>query len=191
MKSEVKVPFLNLKNQIQQLPNIHNQLKSLIESCAFVGGPIVEEFEKNFAKFVHRDFCIGVGNGTDALEIALQALELPRGSEIIVPANTFVASAEAIINSGLIPRFVDCSSDYLNLDPDAVEQAINSKTSAVMIVHLYGQSAPMNEIKNLCKTKNLTIIEDCAQAHGAKYDGKPVGSFGSIAAYSFYPREKI
>ena len=131
-----------------------------------------------------------MGNGTDALEIALQALELPRGSEIIVPANTFVASAEAIINSGLIPRFVDCSSDYLNLDPDAVEQAINSKTSAVMIVHLYGQSAPMNEIKNLCKTKNLTIIEDCAQAHGAKYDGKPVGSFGSIAAYSFY-QEKI
>ena len=191
MKSEVKVPFLNLKNQIQQLPNIHNQLKSLIESCAFVGGPIVEEFEKNFAKFVHRDFCIGVGNGTDALEIALQALELPRGSEIIVPANTFVASAEAIINSGLIPRFVDCSSDYLNLDPDAVEQAINSKTSAVMIVHLYGQSAPMNEIKNLCKTKNLTIIEDCAQAHGAKYDGKPVGSFGSIAAYSFYPGKNL
>ncbi|MEE2924006.1 MAG: DegT/DnrJ/EryC1/StrS family aminotransferase [bacterium] len=191
MKSEVKVPFLNLKNQIQQLPHIHQKVQNLIESCAFVGGPSVEVFEKNFAEFVQSDFCVGVGNGTDALEIALQALELPAGSEVIVPANTFVASAEAIINSGLIPRFVDCSSDHLNLDPNSVEQAITSKTSAVMVVHLYGQAAPMNELLDLCHNKNLIILEDCAQAHGATYNDKPVGSFGSIAAYSFYPGKNL
>ncbi len=191
MKSEVKVPFLNLKNQIQQLPNLYEKLKSLIDSCAFVGGPHVEEFEKNFATFVQSDFCIGVGNGTDALEIALESLELPPKSEVIVPANTFVASAEAIINSGLTPRFVDCSSEHLNLDPIAVEEAINPKTSAVMVVHLYGQAAPMNKIVSLCNRNNLKIIEDCAQAHGAVYDSKPVGSFGAVASYSFYPGKNL
>ncbi len=191
MKSEVKVPFLNLKNQINQLPEIHHKIKSLVSSCAFVGGPSVSEFEENFATFVQSKHCIGVGNGTDALEIALQALQLPSDSEVIVPANTFVASAEAIRNSGLTPRFVDCNPAHLNLDPESLKNAINSKTSAVMVVHLYGQSAPLNEIVELCNKKNLMIIEDCAQAHGATYGGKPVGSFGAIAAYSFYPGKNL
>ncbi len=191
MKAEVKVPFLNLKNQVEQLPDIHNKIKSLVDSCAFVGGPSVEAFEANFARFVQSKYCIGVGNGTDALEIALKSLQLPPNSEVIVPANTFVASAEAIINSGFIPRFVDCDPTHLNLDPISVENAINSKTSAVMVVHLYGQTAPLNELVELCKNNNLLLIEDCAQAHGATYGGKPVGSFGSIAAYSFYPGKNL
>ena len=187
----MKIPFLDLKNQITQIPEVHQNIDLLLESCAFVGGPSVNEFENKFAQFVKSKFCIGVGNGTDALEIALQSLNLPPKSEVIVPANTFVASSEAIVNTGLIPRFVDCNPEHLNLDPKNVEQAINPNTSAILVVHLYGQAAPMRELTHICKSHDLQMIEDCAQAHGALYNHQPVGSFGNIAAYSFYPGKNL
>lgn len=185
------VKFLDLKKQYLSIKGeITNAINSVIEDTAFVGGKYVTQFEDAFAKYIGAKYCIGVANGTDALEIALESLDLPKGSEVIVPANSFIASSESVTRSGLKVRFCD-NNEYYTLDVDDLENQINSNTSAIIAVHLYGQPAMMDEIMAIGKKHNLKIIEDCAQAHGAEYKGKKVGSIGDVACFSFYPGKNL
>lgn len=185
------VKFLDLQKQYKSIKDeIDIVIPEVLSSSAFVGGPFLEKFEKNFSKYCDSTYCIGVGNGTDALEIALWSLDLPKGSEVLVPANTFIATSEAVSRNGLKVKFVDCD-EYYQLCPRSLEKSINSKTKAIIAVHLYGHPANMNKIISVAKKNNLKLIEDCAQAHGAKYKGQIVGTFGDIATFSFYPGKNL
>lgn len=185
------IKFLDLKKQYETIKDeIDKAIFSVINDSAFVGGKYVKEFENNFAKYLKIKNVIGTGNGTDALEIALWALDLPKGSEVIVPANTFVATSEAVSRSGLKVRFVD-SNKYYQINTKSIEQNINQNTSAIIAVHLYGHPANMKKINKIAKKYNLKVIEDSAQAHGAKINGVKTGSFSDIATFSFYPGKNL
>ena len=151
----------------------------------------MSEFELNFAEYHNATSCVGVGNGTDALEIALEALDLPRGSEIIVPANSFIASAEAVSRVGHKIIFCDANSDDFTINIEDVKKRITKKTSAIIAVHLYGHPCDMDPLLELAKFHNLKIIEDCAQAHGAEYKNRKVGCIGDIGCFSFYPGKNL
>jgi len=165
-------------------------IRRVIDQSAFVGGSFLESFEKAFATYLGIPWCVGVANGTDALEIALWALALPKGSEVIVPVNTFIATAEAITTAGLKVVFADCDFDY-TLSVADLEKRITARTSAVIPVHLYGQPARMDEILDVAFRYELKVIEDCSQSHGALYKGKSVGTFGDLATFSFYPSKNL
>ena len=185
------IKFLDLKKQYLKIKDeIDSAIFSVIENSAFVGGKYVKEFEDNFAKFIGVNEAIGVGNGTDALEIALWALDLPKGSEVLVPANTFIATAEAVSRNGLKVKFVDCNK-YYQINTKSIEENITDKTSAIIAVHLYGHPANMKKILEIARKYNLKVIEDCAQAHGAGIEGRKVGTFGDIATFSFYPGKNL
>lgn len=186
------VKFLDLQKQYLSIKEeVDKAIFGVIEKSAFIGGEEVKAFEEEFSRFVGNGVgTLGVANGSDALEIALEALELPKGSEVLVPANTFAASAEAVIRNGLKIVFVDCGEDY-TLDIVDLQSKITPQSSAIMVVHLYGQPAKMKEILELAEQYSLKVIEDCAQAHGAEYEGRKVGSFGDIAAFSFYPGKNL
>ena len=154
-------------------------------------GPIVKSFEQNFAQYMQTDHCIGCGNGTDSIEIALEALNLPKGSEVIVPAMSWISTSEAVTTVGCVPVFADILPGKYTIDPADVERKITEKTSAIIPVHFYGRPAEMNELMSLARKHNLKVMEDAAQAHGATYYGKPVGSFGEIASYSYYPGKNL
>ena len=186
------VKFLDLKAQYLQIKDeIDHVIRDVIETSAFVGGQYLADFERNFASFQGASHCIGVGNGTDALEIALEALELPIGSEVIVPANSFIASAEAVTRCGHRVVFCDVDPRRYVVDPDDVARRITSKTRAIMAVHLYGQPCDMTALKKLASQNDLYIIEDCAQAHGAEFEGERVGALGTIGCFSFYPGKNL
>lgn len=170
---------------------ILERLDQLIDESSFILGPAVYEFEKAFARFTSIRHCVGVANGTDALEIALRSLELPPGSEVLVPANSFVASALAAIRAGLSVRFVDVHEETLLAHAEHFEESLTPKTRVLMPVHLYGQCAPMSEIMRLAEREDLVVVEDCAQSQGAKHDGAHAGSFGAISASSFYPGKNL
>jgi len=163
----------------------------VLKSGWFILGSKVEEFEKNFADYNNREFCAGVASGLDALTISLMALDLPDGSEVIVPSNTYIATILSIIHSGHKPVLVEPDISTYNIDPQRIEDSITPKTRALMIVHLYGKPCDMDPIMEICKNRNLFLIEDCAQSHGAKYKGKKTGSFGDLAAFSFYPTKNL
>lgn len=186
------IKFLDLHKQYLSMKDeIDNAIFDVIKKSSFVGGEIVKEFEVEFAEYIGGGVhSLGVANGTDALEIAIEALNLPKDSEVLVPANTFAASAEAVVRNNLKVVFVDCASDY-TMDIDDLNSKINKNTSAVIAVHLYGQSARIDKILELAKNNNLKVIEDCAQAHGATFDNRRVGSFGDIATFSFYPGKNL
>ena len=185
------VKFLDLQKQYGMIKSeIDKVLFEVIESSAFIGGKFLASFESEFAEYTGRKFCIGTGNGTDALEAALWSLDLPKGSEVIIPANTFIATAEAVINSGLKVVFADCKDDY-TLCPSSFESLITENTSAVIPVHLYGNCADMDKINSIAKKHDLKVIEDAAQAHGATYNGKKAGALGDIATFSFYPGKNL
>lgn len=186
------IKFLDLHKQYLEIKDeIDNAIFSVINRCAFVGGEEVKYFEDEFSLYLGNDTkVVGVANGTDALEIAIEALELPKDSEVLVPANTFAASAEAVVRNGLKVVFVDCDSDY-TMKIDDLKSKITSNTSAILMVHLYGQPCRIDEILELSAKHNLKVIEDCAQAHGAKFDGRNVGTFGDIATFSFYPGKNL
>lgn len=186
------VKFLDLHKQYLGIKEeVDKAIFEVIEKSAFIGGDAVESFEEEFSEFIGGGVkTLGVGNGSDALEIAIEALNLPKDSEVLVPANTFAASAEAVVRNGLKIVFVDCGADY-TLDIEDLKSKITPKTSAIMAVHLYGQSARMKEILELAKKHSLRVIEDCAQAHGARYNGQCVGGLGDIAAFSFYPGKNL
>ena len=185
------IKFLDLKKQYLSIKTeIDEAMQKVIEDLAFIGGKHKEEFEKNFAEFIGIKSCIGVGNGTDALEIALWALDLPNESEVLVPANTFIATAEAVTRNGLNVKFVDCDR-YYQINTKSIKEHITLKTSAIIAVHLYGHPANMKKIDEIAKKYDLKVIEDCAQAHGALIDGKKVGNFSDIATFSFYPGKNL
>lgn len=163
----------------------------VVSETAFIGGKYAKEFEESFAKYIGVNYCVAVANGTDALEIGLQAIGVGEGDEVIVPANTFFATAEAVGNIGATPVFVDIDEKFYNLDPSKIEAKITSKTKAIIPVHLYGLPAEMDEIMAIARKHNLKVLEDCAQAHGATYKGKTVGTFGDVATFSFYPSKNL
>ena len=186
------VKFLDLKSQYQSIkPEIDEAIQSVIENSAFIGGEHVAQFETNFSNYVGTDYCIGVGNGTDALEIAIEALDMPIDSEIIVPANSFIASSEAVTRSSHRVVFVDIDTESYVISIEDLKGRITPKTKAIMAVHLYGHPCNMDELAKIAKEYNLYIIEDCAQAHGAEYKGKKVGGIGDIATFSFYPGKNL
>lgn len=157
----------------------------------YIEGVEDESFEKAFAEYCGTDYCIGVGNGLDALMLALKALGIGKGDEVIVPANTFIATALAVTYTGAIPVLVDADIRTFNINPTLIEAAITNHTKAIMPVHLYGQPCDMEPIIEIARKHNLFIIEDCAQAHGATYKGKRIGSFGEAAGFSFYPGKNL
>ena len=186
------IKFLDLHAQYSSIKNeIDNAISSVINESAFIGGRHVKQFEENFSKYQQVRYCVGVGNGTDALEIAIEALNLPQGSEIIVPANSFIASAEAVTRAGFNIVFCDANSDDYTIDIKDIKNRITQNTSAIIAVHLYGHPCDMGPLLEISSTYNLKIIEDCAQAHGAEYKGRRVGSIGDIGCFSFYPGKNL
>jgi dTDP-4-amino-4,6-dideoxygalactose transaminase len=186
------IKFLDLKKQYQSIKEeIDQAIKNVINDSAYIGGKYVKEFEDSFAQYIGVKNCIGVGNGTDALEIAIEALNLPKGSEIIVPANSFIASSEAVTRTGHKVVFADVCRDTYVLSLEDVQKRINAKTAAIIAVHLYGHPCDMDGLLRMAKENNLKIIEDCAQAHGAQYKGTSIGGIGDIAAFSFYPGKNL
>jgi dTDP-4-amino-4,6-dideoxygalactose transaminase len=186
------IKFLDLKSQYHSIqPEIDAAIAAVIADTAFVSGPYAKKFEQEFAAWLGADWCIGVGNGTDAIEIALEALDLPPGSEVIVPGNSFIASSEAVTRTGLKVVFADVDPGHYTLTAQSVRAKLTPRTSAIMAVHLYGHPCDMAELKKLADEYDLKIIEDCAQAHGAKSHGKTVGTVGNIATFSFYPGKNL
>ena len=186
------IKFLDLHAQYSSIKNeIDNAITSVINESAFIGGKHVKQFEENFSKYQQVQHCVGVGNGTDALEIAIEALNLPQGSEIIVPANSFIASAEAVTRTGFNIIFCDVNSDDYTINLKDIKNRITQNTSAIIAVHLYGHPCDMDPLLEISSTYNLKIIEDCAQAHGAEYKGRRVGSIGDIGCFSFYPGKNL
>jgi dTDP-4-amino-4,6-dideoxygalactose transaminase len=186
------IKFLDLHAQYSSIKDeIDLGIASVINESAFIGGRYVREFEKNFAKYQQAEYCIGVGNGTDALEIAIEALGLPNGSEIIVPANSFIASAEAVTRCGHNVVFCDVNPNNYVINLEDLNSRITSRTSAIMAVHLYGHPCDMDLLMAIASKYDLKIIEDCAQAHGAEYRGRKVGAIGDVGCFSFYPGKNL
>ncbi len=157
----------------------------------YILGDQVKEFEQNFAQYCGSEFCIGVGNGLDALSLILRAMEFEEGTEVLVPANTYIATVLSITQNGLVPVLVEPDSLTYNIDPELVQEGITDRTRAIMVVHLYGKSCDMDAINKLAKKHGLKVIEDCAQAHGARFQGSRVGSLSDAAAFSFYPGKNL
>ncbi len=193
----MRIPFVDLKAQYQSIKEeIDKAVQDIILNTAFIKGKAVEEFEKNFAEAIGVKYCIGVGNGTDALIVSLKSLGIGLGDEVLVPANSFIASSEAVTAAGAKVVFVDNHPDTYNIDVNKIEQAITDKTKAIIAVHLYGQPADMDSVLGIAKKHNLFIIEDAAQGHLAEYksksgEWKKAGTFGDIATFSFYPGKNL
>lgn len=188
----MKVPFVDLGWQHKKIKkSIRVGFDDVFSKTSFILGKQVADFEQEFAKFCGVRNCIGVGNGTDALILAMKALGIGRGDEVIMPANTFIASAEATHHLGAKPVLVDIRPRSRAVDVNKLSKAISKKTKAILAVHLYGQPAPMNQLCALAKRRSLFLIEDCAQAHGAIHKNKPVGSWGDIGCFSFYPGKNL
>jgi dTDP-4-amino-4,6-dideoxygalactose transaminase len=186
------IPFVDLKIQYQSLKaEIDEAIQSVINRSAFILGEEVELFESAWAEFCHTKFCISVGNGTEALHLALWAAGIKTGDEVLAPANTFVATLSAISACGAKPVLVDINPQYYTIDTQALESKITPRTKAIIPVHLYGQCAAMDEILALAVKHKLTVIEDACQAHGALYKGKPAGSMGTLGCFSFYPSKNL
>ncbi len=186
------IPCLDLKGQHNQVKDeIFKAFERVYEKTAFSGGPFVEEFENSFSAFCKTDYAVGVSNGTTALHLAMIALNIGKGDEVIVPANTFIATAWGVCHAGATPVFVDCNPNTWEIDIDKIEDKITSKTKAIIGVHLYGQPCDIDAIKIICKKHNLKFIEDAAQAQGALYKGQPVGGLGELACFSFYPGKNL
>lgn len=186
------VKFLDLQKQYLSIQNeIDEAMQCIILNSQFIGGPALPRFEADFARFQEAEHCVCVGNGTDALEIAIEALDLPAGSDIIVPANSFFASSEAVSRSGHKVVFCDVDTGNYTLDVAALKAQITDRTSAILVVHLYGHPCDMAAICALADEHGLKVIEDCAQAHGAEVDGRRVGAIGDVGCFSFYPGKNL
>jgi dTDP-4-amino-4,6-dideoxygalactose transaminase len=187
-----KVQFVDLLRQYQDLkPEMDAAILRAVGRGDYILGEDTREFEKEFAAFNGAPYCVGVGDGTDALHLALLALGVGPGDEVIVPANTFIASPLAVSMSGAKPVLVDCEPVYHQIDPRAVEQALTPRTKAIMPVHLYGHPADLDPILQIARDRKLFVVEDAAQAHGATYHGRPCGTIGDIGCFSFYPGKNL
>ena len=190
--ANVKVPYLDLKAQYRSIkPEIDAAIARVLDSCQFVLGPEVAGFEHDFAAYSGTSECIAVNSGTSALHLALLAAGVGPGDEVITVPFTFVASVAAVVYAGAKPVLVDIDPRSFTIDPAAIEAVITPRTKAILPVHLYGQPADMDPILEVARRHNLVVIEDAAQAHGAKYKGRPVGSIGDMACFSFYPAKNL
>ncbi len=188
----MKIPFVTFKPLEAELDKeIRDAFDRVYTRSWYIEGVEDEKFEKVFAEYCNSKYCVGVGNGLDALFLALKALNVKDGDEVIVPSNTYIATALAVTYVGATPVFVEPDIRTFNIDPAKIEKAITEKTKAIMPVHLYGQACDMEPIMKIAKKYNLLVVEDCAQAHGATYKGKVVGSFGDAAGFSFYPGKNL
>ena len=188
----MKIPFVTFKPLEAELDSdIRAAFERVYTRSWYVEGEEDEAFEKAFADFCGTKYCVGVGNGLDSLMLALKGLGIGEGDEVIVPSNTFIATALAASYTGAKVVFVEPDIRTFDIDPSLIEQAITPRTKAIMPVHLYGQPCDMDPIMDIAKKHNLYVIEDCAQAHGATYKGKRVGSFGDAAGFSFYPGKNL
>lgn len=170
---------------------LNEAARRTIDSGWYILGSEVKKFEEKFAEFNGSAYCVGVASGLDALILSLAAFEFESGSEVIVPANTYIATILAIVHNGLKPVLVEPDQDTYNIDPDRIEKKITPRTKAIMVVHLYGKPCEMRQIQEIATRHGLKIIEDCAQAHGAEYDGIKTGNFGHCNAFSFYPTKNL
>lgn len=186
------VAFVDLKRQYEEIkPEIDRGMEEVLSKTAFVGGPFLRSFEDEFAAFCGVKHCIGVGNGTDALFLALKTLGIGPGDEVITVANSFIATSEAITATGARVVFVDIHPSTYNMDVQRIEEKITKKTKAIIPVHLYGQPADMDPILEIARNHHLRVVEDAAQAHGALYKGRVIGSIGDMACFSFYPGKNL
>jgi len=187
-----KVPFIDLTLQHSALRGqLQQAWNELCQSAAFTLGPQVQQFEQAFAAFCEAKHAVGVANGTDALILAITALGIGLGDEVITAANSFIATAEAIAHTGARPVFADIDPRTYNIDIDQIEACITPRTKAIIPVHLYGQPADMDPILEIAERHGLYVIEDAAQSHGARYKGRRVGSLGHAACFSFYPSKNL
>lgn len=170
---------------------IHLAFDRVFQKSWYIMGDEVKNFELEFADFCNTRYCVGVGNGLDALRLILQAYDIGEGDEVIVPSNTYIASALAVTSTGAKVIFVEPEIETYNIDPTLIEQKISTNTKAIMVVHLYGQPCNMDPIIEIARKYNLKVIEDAAQAHGAVYNGRKVGSLGDAAGFSFYPGKNL
>jgi dTDP-4-amino-4,6-dideoxygalactose transaminase len=190
--ANTKVPYLDLKAQYQSIkPEIDAAIARVLDSCQFVLGSEVAEFEREFSTYCGVAECIALNSGTSALHLALLAAGIGPGDEVITVPFTFVASVAAVLYTGARPVLVDIEPRSFTMDPAAIEAAITPRTKAILPVHLYGQPADMDPIMETARRRGLIVIEDAAQAHGAKYKGQPVGSIGDMACFSFYPGKNL
>jgi len=188
----MQVPFLDLKVQYNSIKSeVDSAIQQVIDNTAFILGKAVSDFEKDFAEAHSVKHCIGTSSGTDGNHIALWALDIKPGDEIIIPVNTFIATAWGATLCGAKPVFVDCHPVSYNLDPEKLEAAITPKTKAIVAVHLYGQPADMDALNEIAAKHNLHIVEDAAQAHLAEYKGKKVGGLSDATSFSFYPGKNL
>ena len=188
----MKVPFLDLKAQYATIKDeVNPAIQEVLDNTAFILGKSVSQFEKEFANVHNVKHCVGTSSGTDANHLALWALDIKQGDEVIIPANTFIATAWGATLCNAKPVFVDCHPASYNIDPEKIESKITSKTKAIVAVHLYGQSAEMDALKKIAIENNVFLIEDAAQAHLAEYKGKMVGGLSEVASFSFYPGKNL
>ncbi len=188
----MQIEFVDLKKQYLSIKQeIDTAIQEVILNSAYVGGKEVNKFEENFAAYIGTKHCISCANGTDSIEIIFAALGIGKGDEVIVPAHSWISTSEAVSAIGATPIFIDTLPLKYTIDPSKIEASITSKTKAIMPVHLYGLPAEMDEIMAIAQKHKLIVIEDCAQAHGAEYKGKKVGTFGHAASFSFYPGKNL
>jgi dTDP-4-amino-4,6-dideoxygalactose transaminase len=186
------IPFVDLQAQYRTIKSeIDEAIRRVLDTSAFILGREVEAFERAFAEYVGARFCVGVSNGTAAIQLALTACGVGAGDEVIVPANTFFATAEAVSTAGATPVFVDCDADSYNIDVNKIESAISERTRAIIPVHLYGQTADLDPVFEIAARHNLIVIEDAAQAHGARYRGRRTGALARAGCFSFYPGKNL
>lgn len=188
----MKVPFLDLQAQYFEIqPEVDIALKEFLSTGQFIGGEYLEIFETNYANFVDAEVCVGLANGLDAIEISLKALNIGAGDEVIVPSHTFIATWLAVSNCGATPVPVEPDMQTFSICSNKIESAITKKTKAIIPVHLYGQPVDLDPIIKLAHSYNLFVVEDAAQAHGALYKNKRIGSHGDVVAWSFYPGKNL
>lgn len=188
----MKIPFVSFLPLERKLDKqLREAFERVFESSWYIDGKENQQFESEFSNYCNTKFCIGTGNGLDALTLSLRALNIGKDDEVIVPSNTYIATALAVTNVGAKLVFVEPDIRTYNIDPMKIEEKITEKTRAIMPVHLYGQPCEMNKIMDIAHKYNLNVIEDCAQAHGATFKNKKVGSFGDVSGFSFYPGKNL
>ena len=188
----MKVPFVSFLPMEKELDKeLRAAFERVYSASWYIEGVEDISFEKAFAEFCNTKYCVGVGNGLDALMLALKALGIKEGDEVIVPSNTYIATALAVTYVGAAPIFVEPDIRTFNIDTSRIQERISDKTKAIMPVHLYGQACEMDSIMDIARKYRLYVVEDCAQAHGAVYKGKRIGSFGDVSCFSFYPGKNL
>lgn len=188
----MSVPFLDIRAMNDEVrPALDDLWRDVVDTSAFIGGPLVDEFEMSWARYCETNHAVGVANGTEAIRLTLTAMGIGPGDEIIVPANTFIATVSAVVSAGATPVFVDVDPATLLMTADHVSAAVTPRTAAVIPVHLYGQPADMRAIGTVAKREGIAVIEDAAQAHGARWEGRKAGSLGDAACFSFYPGKNL